>query len=530
MSETPLGVSEGVNEIGRIETRGVDYIPERERHSNPRDLRHVFFGTQLCFGIIVLGFIPITFGLDWWGSLSSTLFGLLIGSILFALLAPLSTRTGTNSAVSSGAHFGVVGRMVGSLVGVFTAIGFYALTVWTGGQALVGGLHKLFGTPDNQAAYLIGYTVIAIATLAVAILGHANVVAANRLLIPTMGVLLIIGVIVLWPQFNSGSLGTELLLGDYAPTWMLSAIIAASLPISYAPYVGDYTRYISPKKWSASKVMTAGFVGMFAGCAAALAFAMYIGTMLPAGSTDWVSGLIEVSPTWYAAVIAIVAVVGSFAQGGLCVYGTGLDTSSIFPRLKRVPATILIGVLGTITVYIGSYYTTLIGYAAAFLVILIIVTAPWLVINVIGYFLTKGRYYALDLQVFNIHPRVRGGAYWYSGGWNAAAMLAWLPATIIGLMFANTTLYSGPWANVANGIDLSFISSSVIAGVIYLVLVKVMPGTLVRPAQVSEEDDRRRMTELLGGRELDFAAVERHAEEMSDEVLPGHSAAHERLD
>ncbi|MEI6363499.1 MAG: cytosine permease [Actinomycetes bacterium] len=530
MSESQLGVSEGVNAIGKVETRGVDYIPERERHSNPRDLRHVFFGTQLCFGIIVLGFIPITFGLDWWGSLSSTLFGLLIGSILFALLAPLSTRTGTNSAVSSGAHFGVVGRMVGSLVGVFTAVGFYALTVWTGGQALVGGLHKLFGTPDNQAAYLVGYTVIAIATLAVAILGHANVVAANRLLIPTMGVLLIIGVIVLWPQFNSGSLGTELLLGDYAPTWMLSAIIAASLPISYAPYVGDYTRYISSKEWSASKVMTAGFVGMFAGCAVALAFAMYIGTMLPAGSADWVSGLIEVSPTWYAAVIAIVAVVGSFAQGGLCVYGTGLDTSSIFPRLKRVPATILIGVLGTITVYIGSYYSTIIGYAAAFLVILIIVTAPWLVINVIGYFLTRGRYYALDLQVFNIHPRVRGGAYWYSGGWNAAAMLAWLPATIVGLMFANTTLYSGPWANVANGIDLSFISSSVIAGVIYLILVNVIPGTLVKPAEVSEEDDRLRMTELLGGRELNFAEIDRHAEALSDEVRPGHSTGHEHLD
>ena len=530
MSDIRSGATQSVNAIGKVETRGVDYIPQHERHSNPRDLRHVFFGTQLCFGIIVLGFIPITFGLDWWGSLSSTLFGLLIGSLLFALLAPLSTRTGTNSAVSSGAHFGVVGRMVGSLVGVFTAVGFYALTVWTGGQALVGGLHKLFGTPDNQAAYLIGYTVIAVATLAVAVLGHANVVAANRLLIPTMGVLLIVGVIVLWPQFNTGPLGTELLLGDYAPTWMLSAIIAASLPISYAPYVGDYTRYISQKEWSATKVMAAGFVGMFAGCALALAFAMYIGTMLPAGSTDWVSGLIEVSPTWYAAVIAIVAVVGSFAQGGLCVYGTGLDTSSIFPRLKRVPATVLIGVLGTITVYIGSYYTTLIGYAAAFLVILIIVTAPWLVINVIGYFLTGGRYYALDLQVFNIHPRVRGGAYWYKEGWNAAAMLAWLPATIIGLMFANTTLYSGPWANVANGIDLSFISSSVIAAVIYLVLVKVMPGALTRPVQVSEEDDRRRMTELLGGRELDFAEIERHAEEMSAEVLPGHFTAHEHLE
>ena len=96
-------------------------------------------------------------------------------------------------------------------------------------------------------------------------------------------------------------------------------------------------------------------------------------------------------------------------------------------------------------------------------------------------------------------------------------------------MFANTALYSGPWANLANGIDLSFISSSVVAGVVYFVLVKVMPGTLVKPAEVSEEDDRLRMTELHGGRELNFAAIDGHAEAMSDEVIPGHSTGHEHL-
>ena len=529
-AESQITQTVGVNAVGKIETRGVDYIPEAERYSSPRDLEHVFFGTQLCFGIIVLGFIPISFGLDWWGAFSSTLVGLAVGSVMFALLAPLSTRTGTNSAVSSGAHFGVLGRLVGSLVGVFTAVGFYALTVWTGGQALIGGLHKVFGLPNGQTQNLIGYAILAAATLIVAIFGHANVVAANRWLIPTMGVLLIIGAIVLAPQFKATALGTPLLLGSFGSTWILSAIIAASLPISYAPYVGDYARYISAKDWSARRVMLAGGLGMFGGCAVALTFATYVGTMLPAGSTDWVGGLVDVAPTWYAVPIALVAIAGSFAQGGLCVYGTGLDTSSIFPSLKRVPATVLIGALGTITVFVGSYATSLIGYASAFLVILIIVTAPWLVINVIGYFYTGGRYYALDLQVFNMNPRVRAGAYWYSRGWNIAAMAAWLPATLIGLLFANTTLYVGPFANVAGGVDLSFISASVIAGVIYVVLVKVVPSSLVRPAQVSEADDKRRIASLLGARELDFEALGQHAQEVADEVRPGHSVGHEHLE
>jgi purine-cytosine permease-like protein len=511
-----------VDELGRVETRGVDYIPEVERHSTPRELGYVFFGTQLCFGIIVLGYLPIAFGLSWWGAVTSTLVGLAIGSAMFAPLALLSTRTGTNSAVSSGAHFGVVGRLVGSLVGIFTAIGFYALTVWTGGQALVEGLNKVFGTPAGRPQLIAGYALLAAATLVVAVYGHANVVAANRFLIPSMGVLLLVGVIVLAPDFTTQGTGAELLLGGYAPTWILSAITAASLPISYAPYVGDYTRYISGSRWTQRQVMLAGGLGMFGGCAVALTFAIYVATTFPADTTDWVAGLVAASPTWYAIPIVLVALAGSFAQGGLCVYGTGLDTSSIFPSLKRVPATLVIGALGTIAVFVGTFVSSLVSAAAAFLILLIVVTAPWLVINVIGYCLTRGRYYAQDLQVFNMNPRVHGGAYWFKGGWNVAAMAAWLPAVVIGLMFVNTTLYVGPWANAVGGVDLSFISSAVIGGVIYLVLVRLLPESIVVPTEVSEAADGERIRELMATQRT-VSNRPRVSDDAADQAVAGDS-------
>lgn len=65
MSVSTPPAAGGVDQVGRIETRGVDYIPEAERHSKPpRELTAVFFGTQLCFGIIVfLGYLPVSFGL-----------------------------------------------------------------------------------------------------------------------------------------------------------------------------------------------------------------------------------------------------------------------------------------------------------------------------------------------------------------------------------------------------------------------------------------------------------------------------------
>ncbi|BBZ28880.1 hypothetical protein MMAD_31750 [Mycolicibacterium madagascariense] len=244
-------------------------------------------------------------------------------------------------------------------------------------------------------------------------------------------------------------------------------------------------------------MVTAAFVGMFAGTAVALCFAIYVAMSFPAGVTDWVVGFVDASPTAYAAAIVLIALAGSCAQGALCVYGTGLDTSSIIPSLKRVPATLLIGALGTILVYVGAFLYDLVAAASAFLIILLVITAPWLIINLIGYLLTRGRYYGQDLQVFNMQPRVAGGAYWFTRGWNVAAMLAWIPATVIGMMFVNTTLYVGPWANVLGGVDLSFVSSAVIGGLLYAVLVKVIPRSVVVPTTVSEQDDAQRLARLL---------------------------------
>ena len=244
-------------------------------------------------------------------------------------------------------------------------------------------------------------------------------------------------------------------------------------------------------------MVTATAVGMFAGTAVALCFAIYVAMTFPVGATDWVVGFVDVSPTAYAVAIVLIALVGSCAQGALCVYGTGLDTSSIIPSLKRVPATLLIGALGTILVYVGAFLYDLVAAASAFLIILLVVTAPWLVINLIGYRLTRGRYYSQDLQVFNMQPRVAGGAYWFAHGWNVAAMLAWIPATVIGMMFVNTTLYVGPWANALGGVDLSFVSSAVIGGLLYAVLVKLIPGSVVVPTAVSEQDDAQRLARLL---------------------------------
>ena len=48
--------------------------------------------------------------------------------------------------MSSGAYFGVRGRLVASAIGLLLCLGYIALTVWTGGEAVVTAIARVMGT------------------------------------------------------------------------------------------------------------------------------------------------------------------------------------------------------------------------------------------------------------------------------------------------------------------------------------------------------------------------------------------------
>jgi purine-cytosine permease-like protein len=475
----------GIDVIGAVESRGVDFIPEAERHSRPRELAWVFIAIEFCFGIVVLGQLPIVFGLDWWAAAISTVVGLLVGSVLYAPFALIGTRTGTNSAVSSGAFFGVVGRLIGSVQNLFIGIGFFALAVWTGGQAAVAGMHRLWNIPQGNGALVLAFVGVSIVCVLAATYGHANIVGVQRLVLPSMGILIIMGYIVFAPKFNPNFHHGPYVLGSFGATWLLSAVTAASLPISYAPFVNDYARYISPNRWSTKRIAFAAGSSMFVGCAVALLFATFTATAMPVNVSSWVSGLIQRSPTWYVVPIVLIGIVGSFAQGSACIYGSGLDVSSLVPQLRRYQATAIIGSIGMLLVILGQYRSSIQTFAGSFLIILVVVTTPWMFICLLGHLFVRGRYDAAgDLQVFNRGER--GGRYWFYHGFNIAACTAWIPAMVLGLLFADTSIYIGPLANTFGAGTGGFLCF-VVAGGLALILYPTF--ILLVPSQISGADD-----------------------------------------
>ncbi|MEU9521135.1 cytosine permease [Streptomyces sp. NPDC048224] len=462
-----------------IEQRGVDTIPEEERTSGPRDLVSILLGSNLCLGVIVFGWLPPSFGLGWWASVSAVVAGTVVGTLFTAPLALISLRTGTNLSTSSGAQFGVRGRLVGSVVGLLLALGYTALTVWIGGDVMAGVLGRLVGLPQGGTTYAVVYGLLAAATVAGAVYGYRVLLAMSRVLAYGMTALLVLGVIAYAPDFTTTALPEAggYLLDGFWPTWLL-AVVAAGLsgPIAFITLLGDYTRYISPARFSSRRVLHATWLGLVLGLLVPQLFGTFTAYAARA-ALDYAGPLVGASPTWYLVPLLLAATAGSVGNAGLMLYSMGLDLDAILPRASRARATCAVAVVATACVFAGHYAWEAQSAMTSFVLLLTAIGTPWAVITMIGSVRCRGIYDADALQVFN--RRARGGIYWYRSGWNVPATAAWAVGAAVGVLAVSLPSYEGPLLSLTGGVDCSFLLSGLVGGVVYVIAV---PGATVPTA------------------------------------------------
>jgi purine-cytosine permease-like protein len=447
-----------------IETHGAELIPESEQYASPKGLFGVFVGAQMCFNLVVLGWLPIRFGLGFWSGECAIAIGLLLGCLLVGPFALLGSRLGTNSAVSSGAYFGNKGRLIGSSLTFFISLGFFALVIWTGADAITGGVARAFHVESGAVIKSGGYLVMGLGSIALAIYGHDKVAAAQRFVAIGLGVLFLLGFVAMLPQFDMNYAGGAYMLGSFWPTWFVAMTTALAVPVSYAPFSNDYARYISPDKHSAFSISLANGAGLYVGCMAVMTFGAFEGSIFDV-KLGPIGGMIQGCPTWYLVPVILIGMVGPLTHGALCLYAPGLDLSSFFKRLSRAWVTLAVGLLGMIVVFLGAFVWDAVNAFIAFVTLFTVATTPWIVINLIGYFYQRAKRSKLE------GPAARSyaghGSYRRVADWDLRAVLAWLPAVVVGLLLSQTTLFTGIWSGIAGGIDVSVPAAAILGALIY---------------------------------------------------------------
>jgi purine-cytosine permease-like protein len=454
-------------------------VPDAERSARPRDIFWIGIGGNLAFSIVLFGWLPLTFGLGWWATVTSMVVGYAIGALLVTPMGLLGPRTGSNNSVASGAQFGVLGRLVGSIIGLLIALCYVALAIWAGGQAIVAPAARLLGTPDSATVYALGYAAVALAVAVIAIYGFQLLERAQKLLVPTVGLLTLTGFIAFAGDFDPGFAGGHYVLGSFWATWTLSVVLAVSGPVSYCTSVGDWTRYVS-RRHGDRRTAGAVFGGMFLGALLPALLGAFIGVAIGVrADQDFVTSVVAAAPAWYLLPILLNGLVGSCGQASITLYSSGLDLDAVFPRLSRIGCTTVMTLVCLALVYVGAFVWNAEEAVIAFALLLTAIATPWMGVTLVGFALSRGRYNAQDLQVFN--ERRRGGVYWFTRGWNARAVIAWALGSAIGLLCSATTIYTGPLADIAGGVDLSFIAGMVTAAVAYLAIRALFPETQRAP-------------------------------------------------
>ncbi len=474
--------------VTEVETHGVEPIPDAERTARPLDLFRLTFGGANTIATVVLGSFPIIFGLSFRDALLATLLGVVLGAAILAPMALFGPRNGTNNAVSSSAHLGVHGRVVGSFLSLLTAVAFFSISVWTSGDVLVGGLSRAFGgasdAAPNDVAVAIAYGVFALLVLVVCIYGFRFMLLVNKIAVVAATVLFLLGIVAFGGAFDPGYAGIFGPGADaatnalYWPSFVGAALIVMSNPVSFGAFLGDWSRYI-PREAPAWKSMAAAFCAQLATLVPflfGLVTAAVVATNAPQfiDEGNYVGGLLAVSPGWYFLPVCLIALIGGMSTGTTALYGTGLDFSSVFPRFTRVQATVFIGALAIVFIFVGRFAFNVVQSISTFAVLIVTCTAPWMVVMMTGWLVRRGWYDSDSLQVFN--RRQRGGRYWFAHGWNWRGLGAWLVAAALSLCFVNLPgQFVGPLGDFADGIDLSIPVGLGLAAVLYPVLLFAFP-------------------------------------------------------
>ncbi len=480
-SRTTTGIgSDFISASGEIERHGIESIPDKDRTATIFDFMRIEWGGSNSLATAVLGAFPIIFGLSFWQSLAATIIGVLVGAIILAPMAIFGPLTGTNNAVSSSAHFGVVGRIVGSFLSLLTAISFFSISVWSSGDAVVGAAQRFLRVHPTDLGFAAAYAIFAAAVLVVSIFGFRLMLLVNKVAVIAATALFFVGGLAFYPAFDSRYAGAGMHWNEsrFWPAFIGATLVVLANPVSFGAFLGDWSRYLprNTDKWRLMGASVAAQLLTLLPFTFGLATTSIIARVEPKylAQVDYTGGLIAIAPPQFLVPLLLLAVISGMSTGTTSLYGTGLDFSSVFPRLSRPKATFLIGSIACGLIFIGRFVFNLIDAITTFVSLIVVTTTPWMVVMIIGYIVRRGYYLPEAMQVFNRGQQ--GGPYWFCSGWNIPGVTAWLVSASIALLMVNMPGHFVGWlGHLAGDLDVSLLAALGVPALLYPVLLYLFP-------------------------------------------------------
>ncbi|MCX4733736.1 cytosine permease [Streptomyces sp. NBC_01363] len=455
----------GSERTGHMETRGIDLVPADERGGRPRQLFAIWAAPNVSYLSFVVGATLILMGL----TLPQALGVILAGNLLWictGVVAASGPVAGTSGSVISRAMYGVVGnKIVLVLTGWLIAAAYLALN-WSAASVAGIGLAGRFGLPDNSAVDAAVICLIAGGTLLIAIFGYATIVRLYTALSVVLTVVFIVvtGYVLAGTDWSYAP--AEPLRGTALAVALGTGFtIIASTPLSYSNSP-DLARYL-PR--DSSPVAIAGWTALGAYLPSTV-FTM-VGALAATSldMSDPEAALESILPGWFIPVFVIAVVVNTMTNNGMTAYSASLSIQSVGVRLARIPAVLIIGVLGTIMTLYAILVFDFLTSVNTMLQLVVVVTGPAMAVAVTDLVLRRNRYDGRDLL-----EQRRGGPFWYHRGVHWAGFLAIVVGGLTSALWVNTSFWVGPIAEALDDIDMAIPSGMIAAAAVYWAMTRAL--------------------------------------------------------
>jgi NCS1 family nucleobase:cation symporter-1 len=436
-----------------VEDRGIEPVPESERHGHARELGFLWAGAFLNYASLLTASLATSFfGLGVWDGLAATVLGTVAGAVILGLLSHTGPRSGLPQIAYTRRVFGEAGAKVGAFLTLLLAVGWFAVGVVIAAQA---GVQLASLTGMGAAAGKLAFPlVVAVSgvTALVAVYGHATIKVFETVGAVAFAALSLILFLLLAPQFH-WTAGPTVGGGDYAGAFVLGAMVCFALVASWYPFASDYSRYL-PAATPGRGLTWWPIAGVTLPMVLLGLFGLLLPTIDPKLAADPSGGVLAIitrhAPAFVALPFFVFVVLGEIWACYLDVYTAGLVTLTLGIRMERWQTALGCGVLGAL---LAAYAVVIRDFHTAyqqFLLLTYLWAPAWAVIVLLA-FRAGGR------------------------GRAAPALIAWAAGTAVSLAFVNyPNIYPGahvfnqPLIDALHGADLSGLISAAVAGAAYL--------------------------------------------------------------
>lgn len=465
-----------------IESRHIDYIPEKERHGKVwRQGPFWFLGNFQPF-TVAIGFTGPLLGLNFTWSAISAILGVLFGTIFMAAHAAQGPRLGLPQMIQSRAQFGYRGVIVPLLASTFTFVGFNIVDT----VILKIGFHSLWGW--GTTAFALGLTVL---TILLAIYGHDWIHRVFIGLFFASFPFWIITTIGLFSYHVAAPGASKLGFGVAGFFGMFA--LAASYNITYAPYVSDYTRYLAKDTKQGSLIAS-----VFWGGSLSPMWLIPLGSWLAIylGASDPLQGLNQAGNHVFhgcgtilvlLSTMALVATMGMNAYSGTLSVVTAIDSWRPVATGPKTRVSIIV-VIGIVAGLFGILFNVASSALYDALTIMLYVLAPWTAINLVDFYAVRhGKFAITDFFTPN-------GVY---GRWGMKGVVIFFIGIAAEIPFMYISGYYTSWGfNALKGVDISWMIGLALSGLLYFIVTRNSDRTAENAAIVKSEEV------LASGKEL----------------------------